>query len=386
MTTLHKLFAGILLVTLTAFGLTALTSSSNDPATTPVFGFTDKYCQNEDYKWFKNVGALIAADGKTDPDATGKDKDKIWRYYSYIEDVDPWWPCHRLEYRDVKVIGEQPKKQKPITGGGSGGGGGGEETQPPKTQEPPPEKTPAELQADNFTEEKSDKLRECLEEDLDDVSEDIEGWNSDAIGATEATWETSQQKTSALGNTGWKIGEDKKGNPTLSIFATIFPQGIGIAVGAMFAEQKDVQVAAFEQLAQFSQAHELFHVGQIKRIFDATGALPKPYEYWDLEVQAHNGATRLWKGIHGENAEPPSVLNLGTQQNYWRKIAYDGKKASYEKYEEELADPKTTEARKKVIKKEMDKLAEYLKSSYNLPEANRNGDWKPGDIDIDCDE
>ena len=33
MKTLHKLLVGLLLVALTAFGLTALTSSSNDPAT-----------------------------------------------------------------------------------------------------------------------------------------------------------------------------------------------------------------------------------------------------------------------------------------------------------------------------------------------------------------
>ena len=225
-----------------------------------------------------------------------------------------------------------------------------------------------------------------MEEDLGDVSEEIEGWNSDAIGATEASWEVSQQKTKSLGNTGWQIGEDNKGNPTLSIFATIFPHGIGIAVGAMFAEQKDVQVAAFEQLAQFTQGHELFHVGQLKTIFDNTQAAPKPYEYWDLEVQAHKGAARLWKGIHGANAEPPSVLNLGTLTNWGRKIAYDAQKAQYIKLEEELAKPETTEKRKKKIKEELETLAEDLKDSGNLPVADANGDWKPGDIDIDCDE
>ena len=129
----------------------------------------------------------------------------------------------------------------------------------------------------------------------------------------------------ALGHTSWTIGEDNKGKPTISIYPTIFPQCIGIAVGAMFAEQEDVQVAAFEQLAQFSQAHELFHVGKLETIIGKTQAEPKPYKFWDLEVEAHNGATRLWKGVHGENAEPPCVLNLGTSQNYWRRIAYDGK-------------------------------------------------------------
>ena len=136
----------------------------------------------------------------------------------------------------------------------------------------------------------------------------------------------------------------------------------------------------------FSNSHEIFHVGQLKTEFDKTKAEPKPYEWWDLEVEAHDGSTRLWKGIHGENAEPPSVLNLGTWTNWGRKIAYDIDKASYQKYEEELADPKTTEARKKEIKKEMEKLEANLENPNNLPEANANPDWKPGDIDIDCDE
>ncbi|MXZ56040.1 MAG: hypothetical protein F4227_03915 [Gammaproteobacteria bacterium] len=143
---------------------------------------------------------------------------------------------------------------------------------------------------------------------------------------------------------------------------------------------------AFDQMVFFSNAHEIFHVGQLKTEFDKTNAEPKPYEWWDLEVEAHNGATRLWKGIHGESAEPPSVLNLGTTVNYWRKFAYDLDKASYEKYEEELAEPDTTEARKKVIKKEMEKLKAKLENPHNLPEANANGEWKPNDIDIDCEE
>ena len=34
----------------------------------------------------------------------------------------------------------------------------------------------------------------------------------------------------------------------------------------------------------------------------------------------------------------------------------------------------------------MEELEAKLKDPNNLPEANANGDWKPGDIDIDCDE
>ena len=172
------------------------------------------------------MGALIAADGKKDPKAKGKNKDKIWRYYAYIEDVEPYYPCHILEYEDdVKAIGEQPKEQKPITRGGGGGGGGEEET--PAPQEPIPEKTPAELKAQNFTAEESDRLRKCVEEDLGSVSEDIEGWNSEAIGAEEVTWGIDTQSEKGFGFTRWDVDEDNKGKPKLSIFSFIRSKGIG---------------------------------------------------------------------------------------------------------------------------------------------------------------
>ena len=89
-----------------------------------------------------------------------------------------------MEYREVKVIGEQPKKQKPITGGG----GGEEETPTPAPQEPIPQKTKADKQADNLTKDELDDLQECWESKATGISVEIKGWNSDAIGATEAVW------------------------------------------------------------------------------------------------------------------------------------------------------------------------------------------------------
>lgn len=293
MKTFRKLLAGALLVALAAFGLTALTSSSSD-SLVPVLAFLNQTCSSELYMEHESIQAMLEFKG-TERDGI------VWDFesYNHIEDLQTQlYPvCHLvsdlLREREIVVRGT-PWPARPSDPYGAQRGG--TETQPPKTQEPPPEKDPAELQAQNFTKEKSDKLRECLEEDLGNVSEEIEGWNSDAIGAEEVTWGIDKNEEWGLGNTSLKIGEDKKGNPTLSIFAIIFPTGVGNQVAAMFAEQKDVQVAAFEQLTQFTHGHELFHVGQIKTIFDETGTGPKPYKYWDLEVQAHNGATRLWKG------------------------------------------------------------------------------------------
>ena len=65
---------------------------------------------------------------------------------------------------------------------------------------------------------------------------------------------------------------------------------------------------------------------------------------------------------------------------------YEVQKDEYIKLEKELADPKTTEARKKDIKKDMEKLGKDLTESGSLPVANTNPDRKPGDFDIDCDE
>ncbi|MXZ54861.1 MAG: hypothetical protein F4227_10645 [Gammaproteobacteria bacterium] len=106
-----------------------------NPLDPPVFGFTDKECSNDDYKLFRNLAALIAADGKKDPNS--EDPDKIWNYGSYIKYGDYTLTCHLLEYEEVVVIGVVPKK--PTTGGGGGEEGGGEA--PP--QEPIPQKKKA---------------------------------------------------------------------------------------------------------------------------------------------------------------------------------------------------------------------------------------------------
>lgn len=215
------------------------------------------------------------------PDAN--DPDKIWRYYSYIEDVSPWHPCHLLEYEDdVKVVGTVPKKQNPPPSGGGGGGGG------VAPQEPIPQKTQAQKQADNFTKDELDDLRECVEEKLAGVTKEIKGWNSDAIGATEAVWELTKGVDHALGETTPFLNKDS----TLSISVQIYPHGIANKILA--TAHRDT----FKHTTAYTEMHELFHVGQIKAIFKETGALPKPYEWWDLEVEAHKGSAKLWQTLY----------------------------------------------------------------------------------------
>ncbi len=367
MKTLHKLLVGLLLVALTAFGLTALTSSSNDPVTTPVFGFTDKYCQNEDYKWFENVGALIAADGKKDPKAKGKNKDKIWRYYSYIEDVSPWYPCHLLEYEDdVKAVGVQPKKKTPPSSD-SGGGGGEEET--PAPQEPIPQKTQAQKQAENFTKDESDDLQECWEGKLDEITVEIKGWNSDAIEAPEAEWEIDKDVHYGFGKTTPFLNADK----TLSISVQIYPHGIANRIAP--TAHQDV----FKHMISYSQKHETFHVGQIKSIFDSTGALPKPYKWWDFEVEAHAGASLMWRTLYGKKAGVPSLL-------------LEADKTMTPAYKKMMDDYKALEVKKdagtitKSEEAKMEKLEKDLKDPANLPQATGNNYYKPNKLEnFECD-
>lgn len=116
--TIHRLLTSAFLVALVVFGMTALSSSSTH-YTGPVYGFTDQYCESEHYKWFRNVGALIAADGKADPESG--DPDRIWNYGSYIEAEDATYTCYLLEYEEVQAVGTVPKKQNPPPGGSSGG-------------------------------------------------------------------------------------------------------------------------------------------------------------------------------------------------------------------------------------------------------------------------
>ncbi|MXZ44815.1 MAG: hypothetical protein F4Z01_07575 [Gammaproteobacteria bacterium] len=374
MKTLRKLLAGMVLITLTAFGLTALTSSSSNTVV-PVVAFLNHTCSSDVYMEHESIQAMLEFNGTT--------RDGIvWDFESYhhIEDLQTQlYPvCYLVSAIEEVVVRGTPWPARPSDPYGAQGGRTGTPT--PTPQEPEPPTPPAQLQADNFTEEKSNDLRECLEEDLGDVSEEIEGWNSDAIGATEAEWGINKNVARGFGYTGVDIGEDNNGNPTLSIGVFIYPQGIANAVAAMFVEQRDVQVAAFEQLTQFTQAHELFHVGQLKTIFEETGARPKPYQYWDLEVQAHNGSTSLWQGIHGDNAEPPSTLNLGSQVNFWRKAAYDLDTARYKELEVKKENGTITSDEET----EMDELEATLKDPSSLPEANANRDWDPDAIDIDC--
>ncbi|MXW07371.1 MAG: hypothetical protein F4Z87_04475 [Gammaproteobacteria bacterium] len=344
MKTLRKLLAGTLLVALAAFGLAAFAYFVDyDPDDPPVNGFTDKECRNEDWKIFENHNALIAADGQPDPNAD--DPEKIWKYYSYIEWGDHTYTCHLLKYEAVKVKGVQPKK--PITRGVKTP----TTTPTPTPQDPPREKSPAEVQADNFTDDAAKDLQQCWEKKLDDITVEAKGWNSDAIGATEVTWGiTKNDAPGDAARTYPSLGDDPA-NPELSISVVLYPHQIAVNAATYWMDQQ--QQETFKHMVAYAQIHETFHIGYLKSVFDRTNGLPKPYEAWDMEIQAHKGASSVFRSLFGgKKSGAPGILR---EQEITSKLPqYQEWKDEYTDLEAELAKPETTEARKKEIESEME--------------------------------
>ncbi|MCY4127878.1 MAG: hypothetical protein OXG15_01420 [Gammaproteobacteria bacterium] len=385
MKTLRKLLAGTVLVTL---GLTVFAFwyiPGYDPDNPPVIGFTDAECQNSDWKVFKNFAALKAADGKKDPDAKGDNKDKIWNYYSYINWYDYTYTCWRLE-KDVKAIGKTPKK--PSTGGG---GGGGETPKPPKTQEPKPDPEEEEEEdpsnpANDVSDADIEALKSCWEGKAGNKLKK-NGWNPAAT--TAGTWTIDRLTEFGLGKT---EPDTKKvnGKDRLVLNMEIYPTSIGArAVGLIdrfWDWDKEEEGPppghydlAFRHISTFTYIHETYHVSQFLKIFKERGKLPEPWEYWDLEIDAHRESAKMWSAIYKD--PPPSRLLKDDEGRAQRAANYEARKTEYLNLEKELADPDTTEERKAVIETKLKKLTKELKNSANLPQAIDNELYSPEDVE-----
>ena len=155
----------------------------------------------------------------------------------------------------------------------------------------------------------------------------------------------------------------------------IYPHGIAAWLSPTAHEN------AFAQLTQFSQMHETFHVGQIKAIVKATKRLPKPYKWWDMEVEAHRGSGKLWQGMYGKNAGTPTLLPLDIPENTRRKEAYDTMTDRFKVLEKKQEDGTITPAEET----EMEGLETDLKDPSNLPQGETSSWWDPAEIDLECD-
>ena len=390
MKTLRKLLAGTLLVALAAFGLTVFAFwdlGDYDPKNPPVIGFTDTKCQNSDWKIFKNFNALMEADGKTDPNAKGKDKDKIWNFGSYINWYDYTYTCY-LVPEEFKSIGVTPKKKKPSTGGGGGGG----ETQPPKPQEPKPDPEDEEEEegpsnpADDVSDADIEALKSCWEKKAKNKLKK-NGWNPAAT--TAGTWTIDRLTEFGLGKTTPDTIK-VNGKDRLKLDMEIYPTSIGASavglVDRLWDWDKEEEGPppghydlAFRHITTYTYMHETYHISQFLKIFKEKGKLPEPWEYWQLEVDAHTESAKMWKTLYDDPS--PSTLRTSLPENEDHKEKYDAKKTEYLNLEKELADPDTTEERKAVIETKLEKLTEELKDPANLPQATDNHLYKPDKVE-----
>ena len=324
----------------------------------------------------------MEADGKKDPKAKGEDKDKIWNFGSYINWYDYTYTCY-LVPEEVKSIGVTPKKKKPSTGGG----GGGETPKPPKTQEPKPDPEEEEEPsnpANDVSDADIEALKSCWEKKAKNKLKK-NGWNPAAT--TAGTWTIDRLTEFGLGKIKPKINV-VNGKKRLQLNMEIYPTSIGArAVGIIDQIWKSKEEdpsprhydLAFRHISTFTYIHETYHISQFLKIFKERGKLPEPWEYWQLEIDAHTESTRMWNALYDD--PPPSRLLRDDEGRAARAANYEAKKTEYLKLEKELADPKTTDERKAVIETTLKKLTKQLKNSANLPKSVDNKLYSPEDVE-----
>ena len=105
---------------------------------------------------------------------------------------------------------------------------------------------------------------------------------------------------------------------------------------------------------------ETFHIAQLLNTFEETNSLPEPYEYWEMEVESHREANKLWREIYGDDAGPPSYLPK----------AQHAMSEDYQDDAKDYKDLKKKEAAGTITateKQTMEELKNKLTSSANLP-------------------
>ena len=386
MKTLHELLTGTLLVALTVFGLTALTSSSTNSSDTRVLGFLNETCDSEDLILFQNMIDLLDFNGTEMAGVT-------WTFESYINvsdyEVTDNPTCNSMaEFLAMPEVSTTRPKPKIIpadppgggSGGGGGGGGGGGQAPAPTTPNP----------ADSITDDEINKLKSCWEGKAGNKLK-RNGWDINAT--TAATWKIDRRVLGALAQTIPRI-KIVRGEKKLDLKVELYPRGLGArAIGHInwLWENKnedpppEYYPLAFRHLTTYSQMHETYHIGQLLKIFNERKTLPEPWEWWDLEVEAHAKSASLWSSLYDDPS--PSFLKIDNLNNTDRATKYEAKKTEYLNLEKELADPKTTDERKAEIESELETLTDELKDPNNLPEAESNHVYSPGDVEnFECEE
>ena len=349
MKTLLKLLTGILLVALTAFGLTALTSSStNSSYDTRVMAFLNETCNSLELMLFQNATDMLDFYG-TEMDGV------IWNFESYINVSDYEFTenpeCNLVsEIRnlpEVRVVKPKPKiiPVDPPPGGGGGGGGGDKK---------PPAKKKTEVEFDS---QDARELKNCLQnklttlgtklKDVTDMLDDVElenlgcfvkmGLNNLKFKKTDYRWRTSLREDGIMGLT-----IHKPGTKTLDKTVTLYPKAIQRRV-------KDLSNwgVSFENLSSNVGLDEMVHTiqGHNSLLADDTWKNPKPYEKYNLQLQSNVYAYIWYKQLHNDG-DPPIDLYDKDTFNEWRddecnlkeNSAFVKKKKEYLKFEKQLED------------------------------------------------
>ncbi|MCY3540745.1 MAG: hypothetical protein OXH31_02385 [Gammaproteobacteria bacterium] len=398
MNALHKLLAGTILVALAAFGLTALTSSSTNSGDTRVWGWLNTTCNSEWSMIFQTMGEMLEFSGTELYGVT-------WDFESYyraaeVDDTGNFGQCHLVSDFDPEIVVRgTPWTWNPGGGGGSGGVGSQQPGEPgdgggPEIENPPP--------PNEFDATKAGELKNCLQNKLaaldlktveDMVEEDLGcfsqlGLNNLKFKKTDYRWRVSAREDGVMGLTIHNVGVDSLDNTV-----TLYPARIRARV-----KQFSYRGMTFKNLSTNAGLDELVHAiqGTNAVLADENWTDAKPYEKYNLQVQANVYSYIWYKQLHNNN-EPPLEIYDKNIINKWRdkdcnlkeNSQFFKKKARYQELEaKKEAGTLIYEVndKGKVIKDEaaeMREVADWFMS--NLPPTKFNGGYD-ADADLGCTE
>ena len=316
MKTLRKLLAGTVLVALAAFGLTALTSSSTNSAyNTQVWAFLNETCTSEIAVLLESVADMLKL--------RGQEREGIimdFKSYYHVSDLHQAEPkCNLvselLKLPEVRVVKPRPKiiPADPPPGGGGGG-------------EKPPAKKKTEVEFDS---QDAQELKNCLVNKLEDLGKNLKGvteildedelenlgcfvkmgLNNLTFKKTDYRWGASLKRRGLLGATTYITGQEKYDKSVV-----LYTNSINDKV-----KKFSYRNMSFENLSSNVGLDEMAHTiqGHNSMLADDTWKNPRPYEKYNLQLQANVYAYIWYKQLHSNN-EPPIEMYDTDTINKWR--------------------------------------------------------------------
>lgn len=375
MKALRKLLAGTILVALTAFGLTALTSSSTNSAeNTQVWGFLNKTCDSDIAVLLESIEDMLKLKGQ---ERHGIILD-FESYYRVAELHQERPQCYQVSalLKEPEVIAKSPPvtiiPADPPPGGGGGEGEGGGGGQAPK------QKSVVEFDNQNARE-----LKNCIANKLDklDLKKAEETVDKKHLGCfvnlgmnlefkkTDFTWGANQTDQKKIPRKIW--GQTIYTNtiadspiPDNSVF--LYPVVIKKKVNTRTWRRKGV---TFDNLSEFVALEEIVHTiqGHNAKQANSNWKNPEPYELRDWQIQANIVANIWYKQLKGDKNSPismytPSMIDKHRDINCDLEEEGDflKNKKQYIKYVEQLKNKNLTETERTDIEGKKEALVTYF--------------------------